>query len=329
MPDMGFGDLSRDVVRAGKGTVLMRQGEMGKCAYFVVEGRLMVETDISGQSTIIAEIGARDLVGELAILDDHPRSATVIVAEDSLLIPLNKHRLRTIIRRSPNIAELILKLLCHKLRNTQKLISHQIDLSNAMIWIKVGSILGLCAKASTDPSERFNIMLEQLGSVLETPDNVTIEILQRLSSVHLIKLANGEISSINEEHIDPIIYQLKEEYLNEPFGEPTLAKEFQAIQVILNNCVPNPPGSPRMDIPKQNLVTLLMHSNLWAKLHPSNQQQRAEMMVDTLEETGMIEKKPQDPETLVLDLEMFRQFPRPDKDLAIHDFVRKTLLAQQ
>ncbi|MDP8245496.1 MAG: cyclic nucleotide-binding domain-containing protein [Candidatus Hinthialibacter antarcticus] len=326
MPDMGFGDLSRDVVRAGKGTVLMRQGELGKCAYFVVEGRLMVETEISGQSTVIAEIGARDLVGELAILDDAPRSATVIVAEDSLLIPLNKHRLRTIIRRSPNIAELILKLLCHKLRNTHKLITHQIDLNNAHIWMKVGPLLSLCAKASSDPSERFNIMTEQLKSVLETPDNITVEILQRLAKVHLIKLASGEIQSINEEHIEPILNQLREEFLNEPFGEPTLAKEFQAIQVILNNCIPNPPSAPRMDIPRQNLVALLMHSNLWMKLHPSMQQQRAEMMVQTLDETGMVEQKPQDSETLILDLEMLRQFPRPDKDLAIYDFVRKTLL---
>ncbi len=329
MQDMGFGDLSRDVVRAAKGTVLMRQGEMGKCAYFVVEGRLMVETEIAGQSTVIAEICARDLVGELAILDDAPRSATVIVAEDALLIPLNKHRLRTIIRRSPNIAELILKLLCHKLRNTHKLISHQIDLNNAHIWMKVGPLLNLVAKASTDPNQRFTIMVEQLGSVLETPDNVTIDILQRLAKVHLIKLASGEITSINTEQIEPVLNQLREEFLNEPFGEPTLAKEFQAIHIILNNCVPNPPSSPRMDIPRQNLVAMLMQSNLWAKLHPSFQEQRAEMMVKTLVDTGMIETKPQDSEMLVLDLEMLRQFPRPDKDLAIYDFVRKTLLSLQ
>lgn len=326
MPDAGFGDLSRDVVRAAKGTVLMRQGEMGKCAYFVVEGRMLVEAEIDGLKTIVAEIGSRDLVGELAILDDAPRSATVIVAEDSLLIPLNKHRLRTIIRRSPNIAELILKLLCHKLRNTHKLIGNQIDLSRAHIWFKIIPALSLCAKAGGSPREMYDNLIEHLRAVLEMPDDQIGEVLNRLNKVHLIKLQGNEIVSINAEHTGSVVEQLKEEYLNKPVEEPSLAKEYRAIQVILQNCIPNPASAPRMDVQRDQLCSTLMRSNLWSKLHPTMQEQRAEAIVATLEDTGMIEQKPDSADLIVLDLEMLRQFPKPEKELAVYDFVRNTLL---
>lgn len=304
----------------------MRQDEIGKCAYFVVEGRLIVEREENGSSMILAEIGPRDLVGELAILDDAPRSATVIVAEDALLIPLNKHRIRSIIRRSPNIAELILKLLSAKLRNTHHLLTKHIDLSNATMWLKIGSLLSLCARAEQNPQARMAAFYQQLTQTLDAPPDSVIPILQRLEKTRLIKSNGDQLTAVNVDQIEPVMYQLKEEFVNEEIPEPTLAKEFKAIEVILHNCRPDPPGAPRMPISRQDLAGVLLYSNLWSKLHPTWQEQRVDNMIDTLIDVGLVETNSQDPDSFTLDLEMMRHFPKPEKELAIAEFVKSSLL---
>ncbi len=131
MVDNIFQIANQDTIYAAKGTVLMREGEVGSNAYLVLEGRLTVEREMDGKRIIIGNISPVDIVGELAILDEMPRSATVKVAEDARLIELNKHRMKTIIRRYPDIAEVVMKLLCSKLRKTaSKYVDSEIRYTN-------------------------------------------------------------------------------------------------------------------------------------------------------------------------------------------------------
>ena len=63
-----------DEVDVADGRTLMRQGERGDELFIVIEGNLRVERD--GQ--VIAHRGAGDFLGEIALVDEGPRSATVI-----------------------------------------------------------------------------------------------------------------------------------------------------------------------------------------------------------------------------------------------------------
>lgn len=108
---------SGDLIQVERGTVLMKQGAIGHCAYLLLQGQLLVEKELeNGEKVVIAQITPINLVGEFAIFDEMPRSATVTVLEDAKLIELKKHRLKTMIRKSPEIAEVVIKLLCNKLR---------------------------------------------------------------------------------------------------------------------------------------------------------------------------------------------------------------------
>jgi len=100
-----------DYIRLARGSILMKEGEMGNCAYLLVEGRLQVEKQIDGENVTVGIIAPVDLVGEIAILCERPRSATVIALDDVGLIQINRHRLKQIIRRSPDIAETVIKIL--------------------------------------------------------------------------------------------------------------------------------------------------------------------------------------------------------------------------
>ena len=105
----------QDTLTIPMGTVLMREGDKGNCAYLLLEGRMAVERNGKQGPVPLGEIEPVNIVGELAILNEVPRTATVITLTECRVIELNKHRLRMIIRRYPEIAEIVIKILCNRL----------------------------------------------------------------------------------------------------------------------------------------------------------------------------------------------------------------------
>lgn len=73
------------VRNVGAGHTLFRQGEEGRSLFIIGEGALDVYLERGAGREHIAEYGAWDVVGEVALLDPAPRSATVIARESSVL----------------------------------------------------------------------------------------------------------------------------------------------------------------------------------------------------------------------------------------------------
>ncbi len=87
------------------GAVLFRQGDPGDSLYIIVSGRLVVSFSPDGQSNrIIERPGPGEIVGEMALINGEPRSATVSAARDSHLAMLTKDGLS---RLSANHAQAI------------------------------------------------------------------------------------------------------------------------------------------------------------------------------------------------------------------------------
>lgn len=78
-----------EFVPLGAGSVLFSEGDVSDAAYVVVSGRVRVLIAEDGDwSSPIAEVGAGELIGEMALLDDVARTATVIAARDSVVARL-------------------------------------------------------------------------------------------------------------------------------------------------------------------------------------------------------------------------------------------------
>ncbi len=75
------------------GEVLFEQGEQGDCLYLIVSGRVRIVLQSEGSSRIIGELGHGEVVGEMAILSDMPRLATVSAIRDTHLARLDKSAL--------------------------------------------------------------------------------------------------------------------------------------------------------------------------------------------------------------------------------------------
>jgi len=110
-----------------KGSILFREGMAGGVMYMVKSGKLEIFTKKGEQEISMAILGEDNFVGEMSLIDDEPRSASVRIAEDAILMVLNQKCLRNIITANPEegnkILMVLLRMLCQRLRETNSKLS--------------------------------------------------------------------------------------------------------------------------------------------------------------------------------------------------------------
>jgi HEAT repeat protein len=106
------------------GEVVMREGEAGGELYLVVEGALEARHHYGeADDTLLTRLQPGDYFGEMAILDDAPRSATVVVTQDARLLTLAGTRLKELILEQPEIAFEIFRVLTARIRQAEQRIA--------------------------------------------------------------------------------------------------------------------------------------------------------------------------------------------------------------
>ena len=103
------------------GTKLFSQGDSGSGLYILKSGKVSI-TQMSGTEGTEKEIntaGAGETLGEMALLDDQPRSATVTAVEDVTALLLPVWDFRGVIKSHPDIALKLLASLSRRLRKVQ------------------------------------------------------------------------------------------------------------------------------------------------------------------------------------------------------------------
>ena len=107
-----LGQLTDEIdVPAGK--VLMRQGEHGAEAFIIAGGRVAVERD----GGLIAERGPGEVLGEIAILSEGPRTATVTTTEPSRLFVIGHREFHALMSEMPAIRLQVLDVLARRIRS--------------------------------------------------------------------------------------------------------------------------------------------------------------------------------------------------------------------
>ena len=97
--------------------VVLREGDTTDHVYFVLNGGLKVlVTDDEGREVILSMLGTGDVFGELSVLDDHPRSATVTAVETSKLVVFTKQDFLRCLEENFDIALLIMQGMAARLR---------------------------------------------------------------------------------------------------------------------------------------------------------------------------------------------------------------------
>lgn len=100
------------------GDVLFRQGDPGDAAFVIIGGEADVMVDTPGGQLKVAHLKQNDFVGEIAILCDVPRTATVIAATEITTLRIEKDLFFRLITDFPQIAIEIMRVLAQRLERT-------------------------------------------------------------------------------------------------------------------------------------------------------------------------------------------------------------------
>ena len=101
-----------DVQEYPAGTVIFPEGAPAEVMYVVIDG----EVEISVGNTLRETIASGDIVGEMALIDAKPRSATAIAKSDCRLALLDEKRFQFMVQQTPFFSLHIMRLLVAKLR---------------------------------------------------------------------------------------------------------------------------------------------------------------------------------------------------------------------
>ncbi len=104
------------------GQELFHHGEHGDMAYIIIEGVADVIIDTPSGPIKVAQVAKNDIVGEIAILCDVPRTATVQATEKLTTLAISKDLFFQMIREYPQMAIEIMRELAHRLENANQLL---------------------------------------------------------------------------------------------------------------------------------------------------------------------------------------------------------------
>jgi predicted acylesterase/phospholipase RssA len=98
------------------GEILFRQGDAADATFFLISGRLRVVAEESAGPRVLNEVGPGESVGEMALLTDDDRSATVYAVRDAQLARLDEATFRCFIESHPAAMKRITEFVVRRLR---------------------------------------------------------------------------------------------------------------------------------------------------------------------------------------------------------------------
>jgi CRP-like cAMP-binding protein len=119
MSDPLFLRLGRDF---SAGNVLFREGEHGEDMYVIQSGLVQILKRVAGEDRPLAMLGRGEFLGEMAILNGKPRTATAVVLEDARCLVIDSATLEQMITNSAEIALRLVKKLARRLDSADEMI---------------------------------------------------------------------------------------------------------------------------------------------------------------------------------------------------------------
>ncbi|MBC8338444.1 MAG: EAL domain-containing protein [Alphaproteobacteria bacterium] len=98
-------------------------GDRGQHAYFIESGEVEVLIPKNGDTIVIAELGIGEIFGEMSMIDDAPRSATVTAKTDTEVIEIQRSRFIQPLKSKDPMMDLLLRVVLSRFRDAQRQMS--------------------------------------------------------------------------------------------------------------------------------------------------------------------------------------------------------------
>ena len=188
-----------------RGEIIFCEYEPGSTVYFMQTGKVRITKIVSDKEKTLAFIGPGDIFGEMAILEQAPRSATAIVEEDASFLEISKENFSQLVHAQPAMAIKLLKTLAARIQDQNrkyKIISLPDDESKVMdVFLMLAEKEGILAEAGTmEGDTEFEINASEIANWAGIQEETANSILTELEKHHRIKRQGKRIAVINLYH---------------------------------------------------------------------------------------------------------------------------------
>lgn len=108
--------LITDEVQFDTGEEIVRQGDNGQTLFLIIAGKVRIHA--TGVADDLAVLGERGVFGEMSLLDNEPRSASVTAMTDVVCLKIERDDFNEILAEKSEIAQGVIKVLTRRIRDT-------------------------------------------------------------------------------------------------------------------------------------------------------------------------------------------------------------------
>jgi signal transduction histidine kinase len=153
-------DMAEEVTLE-QGDVLMEEGTPGDALYIVLDGDFEVSKRSGNQEVVLAMRGTGEVLGEMALIEDLPRSATVKASRKSKLLKITKGVFQTLIGSSTSAALSVLHTMSARVRNTESMLRQNEKMAS------LGTLAAGLAHELNNPAAAARRAVDQLKGSLD------------------------------------------------------------------------------------------------------------------------------------------------------------------
>ena len=187
---------SDDFLRTyNKGEIIFADGELGESLYIIQKGTVKITKILNGNEIILTILKQGDIFGEMALLENKPRSASAIVQEDgTVLMEVVKRNFELMAKTKPAIINRLTQMLSERIWFSYK------QLANALIKDPLGRIYDymtiILEKNNVNPSPNsfiFDFGPDELLKMAAVPAERQKAVIKQLLDNKVIKLDRGKL----------------------------------------------------------------------------------------------------------------------------------------
>ncbi len=193
-------------------TALFQEGDRGEEMYIIQSGKVKISKRIRGVEKTLATLEKGEFFGEMAILNDKPRSATAETLEDCEMLVIDRKTFDALIRGNVEIAVRFIKRLADRLRETND------QMEALMIKDNTSRLVSILAKHVKDQKKdgEFFMAVEDLAGLAGIENAQVRMILEKLASVRIVELTGDRVHISSQDQVDRLLRYLE---MREIFGE--------------------------------------------------------------------------------------------------------------
>lgn len=182
LPNEALIELARKASRRklAKDEVLMRKGEQGDSLFMVSKGWFKIlAQDAQGGELVINQSGPGETIGEMSLLDQAPRSATVVASSDAEVLELKQDAFHEILNQRPDLALALIRSFSSRLRFSTTYVQKAIEWSRKIAagdygFAEQSQSAGVAAEGSDEDKagQLLSAFFQMVHSVKEREDSL-------------------------------------------------------------------------------------------------------------------------------------------------------------